>query len=383
MSESNNWQDYVLTTSEDATGGNKYQVQTFTFPTDLYGSPEKYGNSWVMININVLENSKVLTGAGQPSASLVTSIEADVVEDSALSAAEKNRRRGTYFDTRTLNTTEAAAASGAAGAGVGFLAGLKSFLSSNGSVADKLSSAVAGGVQAGALAAASTALVAYAGNMGRKTKRLKNAIQLPMPNSMVIGYTANWDQDSTMLLDLLQRTGSVAIDAVKNLNMPSPTGAVADAAAAQILGAQGLVGAGGLSAQTGIAANPKKEMVFDGVDFRTFTLDYKFYPKSQYDTLLLMSIIHQLKFHMHPEYQSEGKFTFVYPSEFDITFYHKGTENPFVAKIATCVLTNMSVNYTPDGQWAGHEDGSPNAIQVSLSFKELSIQTKESIAKGF
>jgi hypothetical protein len=87
---------------------------------------------------------------------------------------------------------------------------------------------------------------------------------------------------------------------------------------------------------------------------------------------------------MHPEYKSEGRYTFIYPSEFDITFFtNDGEENRWVTKIGTCILTDMSVNYTPDGQWVNHRDGAPNAFEVSLSFKELGILTKEDIAEGY
>jgi hypothetical protein len=103
------------------------------------------------------------------------------------------------------------------------------------------------------------------------------------------------------------------------------------------------------------------------------------------------TIIRLFKFHMHPEYKSEGRYTFIYPSEFDITFYTKdGSENKWVTKIATCVLTDMRVNYTPDGQWVSNEGNpgngagaAPNSYQISMTFKELSILTKDTVAAGF
>ena len=87
---------------------------------------------------------------------------------------------------------------------------------------------------------------------------------------------------------------------------------------------------------------------------------------------------------MHPEHKSAGNFTYIYPSEFDITFYTAGgKENTYVSKIATCILQSMRVNYTPDGQWATHENGAPVAVQISLSFKELTVLTKDKIDEGY
>jgi hypothetical protein len=122
-------------------------------------------------------------------------------------------------------------------------------------------------------------------------------------------------------------------------------------------------------------------MIFSGVDFRNFTMDYLFYPKSMAETLYVKNIIDMLKFHMYPEYKSKERFTFIYPSEFDITFFvgTEGKENPWVNRVATSVLTNMAVNYTPQGVWAVHADGSPVMIQLSLTFKELSIITKDNL----
>lgn len=134
-----------------------------------------------------------------------------------------------------------------------------------------------------------------------------------------------------------------------------------------------------------MAANPKKEMVFNSVNFRSFTLDYRFYPKSAKELETLYDIIYLLKYHMHPSFLNGAtKMTYVYPSEFDITFFAKGTnENTYVNKIATCVLENMIVNNTPDGAWVAHENGAPNGVTIQLQFKELAILTKESIEIGY
>jgi len=58
------------------------------------------------------------------------------------------------------------------------------------------------------------------------------------------------------------------------------------------------------------------------------------------------------------------------------------TVNPYYNKIATCVLTNCTVNYTPDGV-KSFEDGAPTQITMTLSFKETEMLTKEKIAQGF
>ena len=58
------------------------------------------------------------------------------------------------------------------------------------------------------------------------------------------------------------------------------------------------------------------------------------------------------------------------------------SENNFYNRIATCVLQDCKVNYTPNGV-KSFEDGSPTATTMSLTFKEIELMTKDKIAEGF
>ena len=58
------------------------------------------------------------------------------------------------------------------------------------------------------------------------------------------------------------------------------------------------------------------------------------------------------------------------------------TENDFYNKIATCVLQNCAVNYTPNGV-KSFEDGGPTKTTMTLTFKETELLTKDRIAEGF
>ena len=363
-----------LTTDPNA-GGGKYDVEAYTYPMDLFGQqdadqsgPTKYANAWVMININVQDKSMALTAVdGDPTFN----------ETVDLSEAEKNRFKPT---TNRMDITKSLPLVTAAAGGV--------FAMSK--ILKDPAAAVGKTAGAGLLGAAGTAPFAAAGITNRSTKRMKVAIQLPMPNAVQSGYAMNWGEDNTKMFDLMARAPGLFVDGVSTV-FGMGNGSSVDAGTGFVLGAAKITEGGAVSAATGLASNPKKEMIFESVNFRTFNLDYRFYPKSQAEMGRLFNIIKLLKYHMHPEFlvpltstTDSGMFTFIYPSEFDITFYSRqGTENPFVNKISTCVLTSMNVNYTPDAFWVGHEDGSPNGIQMSLSFKEISILTKEQISGGF
>ena len=62
--------------------------------------------------------------------------------------------------------------------------------------------------------------------------------------------------------------------------------------------------------------------------------------------------------------------------------WHNAKESEFYNKIATCVLTNVKVDYTPDGV-RSFADGSPTAISMDLSFSETELLTKDKINIGY
>ena len=60
----------------------------------------------------------------------------------------------------------------------------------------------------------------------------------------------------------------------------------------------------------------------------------------------------------------------------------QASENDYYNKIATCVLTDCQVDYTPGGV-RSFDDGSPTQIKMSLSFMETQLLTKEIIAQRY
>lgn len=364
-------------------GDTKYNMQNYTYPMDLFTSAKSYGGNWVMINVNVLEQSKFM-------------VSSEVLDNVSVD------RRQTGFAGNTMSGAEAAAAIaagagvvGAAGAAVGAIlnGGVTNVLTSIGSGAgfgkaiNSLASTIGGGALASVALVGTAAAVPLLNEdvrMNRPVKRVKAAIQLPMPNSMITPYSVDWSADSTKLMDLSLRVGPEMIEMTKhafkgNLDLAMQEGSKMLKTGTDAMTSTVMEQSPGLSAATGIASNPKKEMIFQGVDFRNFQMDYTFYPKNNAEAMNVKRIINLLKFHMYPEYKSSERFTFIYPSEFDITFMSGSTENPWVNKIATCVLQGMNVNYTPTSQWAAHADGSPVMINITLQFKELSIITKENL----
>ena len=137
----------------------------------------------------------------------------------------------------------------------------------------------------------------------------------------------------------------------------------------------------------GNATNPYMEVFFGGMELRTFQYNFTFAPKNQDETDDAKKIIEIFRFHMAPELQGENMRYLTLPSTFDIHYMYQhnkdiSRENDFYNKIATCVLTNVAVDYAPNGV-KSFADGAPTSITMSLSFTETEILTKERIDQGF
>lgn len=139
--------------------------------------------------------------------------------------------------------------------------------------------------------------------------------------------------------------------------------------------------------------NPMLEMLYSSPAFRQFTFEFMFYPRDEREALEVQNILERLRFHQAPEIDGgSGGLLLIPPSEFEIGFYYGGRPNPNLPGIGRCVLTNISVNYAPNG-WSAYEmfgendprlgrTGMPTAIQLTLDFKETVILTKASMIRG-
>ena len=137
----------------------------------------------------------------------------------------------------------------------------------------------------------------------------------------------------------------------------------------------------------GEADNPYMEVLFDSMSLRTFTYNFNFAPKSEKEADEVQKIIQLFRFHMAPELRPGVNRYLGLPSQFDIhyMFLSKSgitSENNFYNRIATCVLQDCKVNYTPNGV-KSFEDGGPTATTMTLTFKEIELLTKDKIAEGF
>jgi len=337
---------------------NKYGVEQYMYPIDLM--TEQYGGNYAVFYVNMSVDSKLRPNTAN--LSLAPEIEKRDRPDIIAKPVSTSSLTGS---TAVLNT----AVGIIAGKGLGTAAGV-------------------------AAVAVPTVGVAVAGTQSPETTRSKRrtvaTIALHVPNQLSVRYSMQWSDEDTAALQMTETGVEEIINALKSKSKSSTEGIVdvakntgSEIAQNVILSkGAGAVSGGALSAKLRIAANPKKEQAFKGVDFRTFTFDYQFFPRSEKEAEMVLNIIQTFKFHMHPEFKSANHFVFIYPSEFDILYFTNGKENRSIHRHTSCVLTDMNVNYTPNGAFTTFDNGMPTQINMQMTFKELLILTKEQIDKG-
>ena len=232
------------------------------------------------------------------------------------------------------------------------------------------------------------------------TTRISDSIALYLPPNVQDKLSQNYGPAATGVLGFLAASGGKFLDSMKRNDF---TGA-----ASILLGTGGgvleeiLKNVGSSVVETitqseggyemlnqvfGRAANPYMEVFYDGTSLRTFTYNFTFAPKNEDERDDVQKIITMFRFHSSPELRTDHNMFLGLPSEFDIHYMYqnsdgKATENDFYHKIATCVLQDVTTDFTPGGVYS-HADGSPVKITMSLTFTETEIITKDHIDEGF
>ena len=339
-----------------STMSDKYSVNMHSYPEDLISNTGEYGGNYAIFYINVQTDSKLAKSAD----------ESEFVNDGTA------RDRGDLI-AQNLSQGKLLATN------VGLIGG--------GAILGKaLGVGAVTGPAAGLATVGAAATSKVAATASRAQRRLKTAIALHVPNQLQIRYGMQYGEQDTGTLAMAAAALDQGTEVAKALLQgdsvnSKDVGNLAGAIATNLSLSKGPF-ASANSAATGLAANPKKEQIFSGVDFRTFTVEYQFFPRSPDEAGNVQRIIKEFKYHMHPEFKDANNFVYIYPSEFDIFYYQNGTENLNLHRHTSCVLTEMSINYTPNGAFTTFDNGMPTQINVQMTFRELALLTKDKILDG-
>jgi hypothetical protein len=306
--------------------GGGSNIETYSYPRDL-GSATR--GHWIQFVINEIEPTQYDTGK-------VT----DLLKNGFNSA--KNDIAGAP-ETTLQNP----------------LAGIKT---TTAAVKNVFSGAVDAGKEAYAQVTEKTNL-----SLKPKKNRLAATIGLYMPDGM--SFTNNASYGNVSLLDAAKN----ATDALRSIPI---IGKVAGALSGGMDLAQGEAAKLALSTQ-GLAINPGQQLLFDGIDFRTYSMSFTFTPYSKEEADTVKNIIKLFKTHAAPRISQSGMF-FIPPSTFNLGFYKDGGINSNIAAVGESVIESIEVNYAPNG-WSAHTDGAPVQTTLTLNFKEIELVDRAKI----
>ncbi|MFK5882897.1 MAG: hypothetical protein QM489_01000 [Candidatus Izemoplasma sp.] len=197
-------------------------------------------------------------------------------------------------------------------------------------------------------------------------------ILLPFPNNIQIGTEYVWSaEEMGVAADLVKAhgRGNVTQDDLKNamqragLKIADTLGGNANSAYSHI---------------NNRALNPKEEMLFRGVNYRTFSLNWNLVPTTAAESNAYANAIEILHKMAAPELTSTEAF-FKYPETTKV-FVQKAGGKVIIDR-GDCAITNISVDLTPDGIWAQLKDGRPVNTGLQIDFVELKLPTKDNTPK--
>jgi hypothetical protein len=239
-----------------------------------------------------------------------------------------------------------------------------------------------------------------------RMQKTKYYIELPIPQEVNDSNSVTWGEDKVNALELAALSvassamgggiGEMAGAAVEALNSgvnipglgPDTQDAVRAAISGKALNALGSqVSAESVIARsTGQILNNNLELLFQGVNLRSFPFSITFSPRGPKESKVVKSIIKSLKMSMAPkagEFNENAQGIFLKsPDVFQLDYLRDGRNHPFLNSFKLAALTGMTVNYTNAGTYASYEDGTPVNIRMNLTFKELNPIYHEDYLQG-
>ena len=230
-----------------------------------------------------------------------------------------------------------------------------------------------------------------------------SSVIMYMPEDISTGFKANWGGKafSNIATDALRAAGAEGLNKLDGLatgvanavdRLPALTGSAAIRKGIQKITGDSLSNDDVFGAISGAILNPNTELLFSGHDMRNFQLNFKMVPRNGNESVEIQEICKVFKMCTLPS-KNPGKIFaatnqgltagFIgVPNLCKVSFMKGSGPHPALPVYKICAVTQVDVNYTPDGAYATYSDGSPVAIQLSINFQETKLVFAEDIANN-
>ena len=200
------------------------------------------------------------------------------------------------------------------------------------------------------------------------------SVVLYMPEDISTGYKANWSGKSFSNIgrDIMGVAGADLQNAGANIGrlgdttlnqiLPNTATTAIEKVVSKITGES--IDRNDITGSTrGVILNPNVELLFGGIDLRNFQLNFKLVPRNQDEASMNKQIVNSFRKAMLPNFALGNELNFSssdatarnyikVPNVCKVSFMRGGSLNTDVAQYKMCAITQVDVNYTPDGTYA-------------------------------
>jgi hypothetical protein len=224
-----------------------------------------------------------------------------------------------------------------------------------------------------------TGTQAAASTLSPESYTNRGSISLYIPETMSFTYGASYSDVS--LTSVAGQSIGAALDVVKKaIPAAKSTAGKAISSIPDVVSAD----AAKLALRAaGLALNPKLQLLFESVGFRTYQMSFTFTPYSQQEAEQVTKIVNTFKQFAAPRIVkgNTGGMFFIPPAVFEPKFYFNGTENKKINAVAQSVIESIDVNYAPNG-WSTFGDGAPVQTTLTIQLKETQILDRDTLVTG-
>ena len=225
----------------------------------------------------------------------------------------------------------------------------------------------------------------------RQQKKIENTIYLPIPQQLSDTTSLSWGDAG---LSPIEAFGVAATQAtidqglkgaiesfltLKNsglnaLQDPQVQKAITAALSGTAVGALGgnVSGTQLVSRATGQVFNPNLELLFEGVNIRSFPFSFELFPRDRKEAEEVKKIIRTLKIAAAARKSGgSGEIFISAPRVFHLTYMKGNKKHPFLNTFLPMALTSVNLTYTGSNTYSTFYDGTPTHMRMDLTFKEL------------
>jgi hypothetical protein len=218
-----------------------------------------------------------------------------------------------------------------------------------------------------------------------KDRKIAGTVVLPIPSGISDTNSLDWGSNSMNALEAALAAASFEAitegigKGISSLGL-SAQNAAGDETTKKAVGSAFAAAAVGtnqaalLSRAEGVVLNPNMELLFNGPQLRPFTFTFKMSARNASESKQIINILNFFKRGMSA-IKTPSNLFLKSPNTFKIQYIHRpsgaNTDHPYIGRIKECALQSLTVNYTPEGQYATFTDGVLVSYEMNMQFSEL------------